>query len=238
MQKLPLPSLIDGIRLLRSTEEEAAFAYREWLKAKDDINFSYGPALRTVRPIYSGIELSCALEAANRCPKTWKKANEDVIRLVHAEAEKKKDENGKPLTCLETPYRRFVIRPDMKFSIRPSVLYVLRKKAIVLWVQPRKTHGMNFTQIGILMAIAKHAVISDDIPDSQADIEFLDLSADDSGSRLVTPYRLEDFTLPNVSDIQDQFQIFARAYDEVCREGFEIRKRPRKRPDSHMPNFL
>ncbi|HEY0836798.1 MAG TPA: hypothetical protein VGE72_23005 [Azospirillum sp.] len=238
MLKLPLPSLMDAVRLLRNDVDEAAFAYREWLKAKDDINFSYGPSLRTVKPVFAGIELAMALKSLEKCPEKWRKANAEVIGLVCAEADKRKHENGKPLTCLDTPCRKFVVRPDIRFSVRPSVLYVLKKKAEVLWVQPRKKHGLNHNQIATLMAIANHTFIPEDLPEDAADIEFLDLSVDETERRAVATYRLSDFKLPDIAAIERHFDIFAKGYDQVCTEGFEIHKKPRKRPEDRPPTLL
>ena len=220
MIKIPKPSLIDTIRLLRNTVDETEFQYREWLRDKASIYMSYRPARSVVRPVYSGdISLQMALATVDKAPEKWQSPNREVIPLIHSRAAICREKDGKSLTCLNMKSRYFSVRSDIRFPVSPSLIYVNQKRPIIHWLQPRKKFGLSQKQIPFLMAVTKYLFIDDDeyYGCPEPNIEIHDLSfCEDLKKRASRIFCMHDFQLPSMEEVEYLFGVFALAHDRIA----------------------
>lgn len=223
MKQIPsLPPSHDLVRLFRPTQDETTQALLDHLIRRPG-GFSYQLA-RSLSPFaFAGdVPLSALKRACDvaRIP-SGRASNWEVVQLIREAGV------GRVTQCYAMSDGRLHVRRDLSIRVAADFYFVESGKVHVFWLQPRRQYALNNSQLGMFGALLRLTLLTGDFAD--AEIELLDLSAQQRSVRNSRTLRLSD--LPSVSDdeVETAIQRVVQAYDDISAMGIDwekIRHRP------------
>jgi hypothetical protein len=170
--------------------------------------FSYRTVMNMAHPLYSGkISLDAAVATCARIKDAQgAKSNEEVARILHADAQKAS------YMCHPLKDRLFHIRHDLAIPVRPRLFFVKDGLVHIFWLQPWKLFDLTEEQHGIIASVIKNTFVVDDFENAR--LYMLDTSAPDKASeRQPEVYGFDDLPILSYGQLKDVFDRFAAAYD-------------------------
>ena len=135
--------------------------------------------------------LACAAAADGGCDRErtaqGKKSNKEIVELAAPLS------FGRQTRVFDLPRRQFAFGRDFHSPYRIPFFFVEDRVVKLYFLQPRKTCGLNFDELGMVAAIYKNYLLDTEFFGQAADVEFIDLSAVTGTTvRAVRNYALND----------------------------------------------
>jgi hypothetical protein len=234
IRRLPTPPIPDLARAKGSTVAELADWFVRYFN-ETGAPFNYRRATRAVRAAYKGIHQLHLLTAGCTAEATaiGRTANSDVVRSAAPFA------FGRTIQVFDLTSRRFVFGRDHHAGYRIPFLFVENGVVQVYYLQPRKSEGPDFDELGMVGTIVKKYLLETEFFGLKADVEFVDVGAlPGKKERSPRKYSLSDLRLWSERRLSDRLTMIAEALDLVG-NGDRVVRQPRAhhRPEPDMPLF-
>jgi hypothetical protein len=221
-----LPAAHDLVRLIRPTRQETAQALREFFELSKPPPWSYTVARRLAGTAFERAAPLSAIKRAVevRCRSKGVASNLEVVELVWNEGE------GRSVQCYDPPKGRpYRVRNDLQVPGRANFYYVERRRATLVFVQPRRGYNPSDFALGLLGVLLRKTVAIDDFEGTA--IEIFDYCVLAGKTRSPRVLGLAD--LPQISEQQfhDAMQLLADAFDDVMAMDIDWEGIARKRSE-------
>lgn len=234
IRQVPTPPVPDLARAKGGTVAELVDWFVEYFN-RGGAPFNYRRATRATRAAYKGLHrlslltASCAAEATA----IGRAANSDVVRAAAPFA------FGLNTQVFDLSPRRFTFGKDHHAGYRIPFLFVENGVVHVYYLQPRKSAGPDFDEMGMIGAIVQRYLLEIEFYGLKTDVEFVDVGVPlGEKDRLPQKYSLSDLRLWSERRLADRLTMISEAL-EIVRQGDRVVRRPRAspKPEPDMPLF-
>jgi len=233
-RKLPTPPIPDLARAKGGSVAELADWFVDYFN-QGGAPFNYRRATRAVRAAYKGVHRLHLLTAGCVAEATaiGRTANSDVVRSAAPFA------FGRTTQVFDLSPRRFAFGKDHHAGYRIPFLFVENGVVHVYYLQPRKSEGPDFDELGMVGTIVKKYLLDTEFFGLKTDVEFVDVGVRPTEKeRFPRKYSLSDLRLWSDRRLANRLTMISEAL-EIVANGDQVVRRPRvyPRPEPDMPLF-
>jgi hypothetical protein len=196
--------------------------------------WNYRTGTRSIKASYKGLHRLDLLLAACSQEKTQQGriSNGDIVRLAAPLA------FGRVTQVFDLPPRRFAFGRRRSAAYRIPFFFVEGGIVKLYYVQPRKEHGPNYDQLGMIAKIHKRYLLDTEFFGQLADVEYVTLGAEErKGPRVVRSYTLDSVDIWSDERLADRLTLISEALDRMEERGTVRSRRRPARPEPEMPLF-
>lgn len=232
--KLPVPPVPDLARAKGRTRDEMVSWFRRYYETTG-APFNYVSGTRSIKAGYRGLHVLPQLMAGCDREKTpqGKKSNREIVELAAPLS------FGRNTQVFDLPRRQFAFGRDFFSSYRIPFFFVENRAVKLYYLQPRKSCGLNFDELGMVATIYKRYLLDTEFFDEKTDVEFVDLSElAGTGGRGLRSYALSGLSPWSEERLADRLTLIAEALDYLnAHDLVKARKRRVVHASPDMPLF-
>jgi hypothetical protein len=234
VRRLPPPPVPDLARVKGETVDDAILWLTEYYE-ENGCPWNYRTGTKSIKAAYKGLHRLDLLLASTAREKTkqGRLSNSEIITA------------GAPLAferatqVFDLPARKFAFGRNRASAYRVPFFFVEDRVVRLYFLQPRKEHGPNFDQLGMIAKIHQKYLLDIEFFGQVSDVEYVDLGVlEKNGPRVVRSYSLEALDIWSDQRLADRLSLISEALDKIEERG-EVRSRRRiaRQPEPEMPLF-